>query len=557
MAKKIDFGVLIRLASGALLLSSCYRVDESKVPQQNGMDHSAFDLLSTPVDDFLQDINISYTDEPIDPAGTDCIHENFRKTISISASEKMQMREVLTQMAALAGVNIFIAQDIDGSISFSAKNRPFLDILKDICSCSHLKYCVNGNSVKIEYDSPTLRTYAMPSLNIQRDTMSSMSISTDIFSGSMNSFASTSDGEGSSANEPKNNGSSSSIAGIAKNDFWSELEHTISTMVGDSEGNYVTVHRQGGLISVCTTHEKHEEIQQYLSLLKEMSEAQVLIEAKILEVNLKDEFKSGINWQVLRNGGAKAEKPFDKTGLFSIGIDRNNLNIISAFIEKFGAVKTLSSPRITILNNHSAVFKVAKNEVVYLPEFHKQYSGNTNSSSSDLLSANVKTVPIGLVMTVHPSIDRKNNTILLTLRPTISKIASYLEVPFLFHNYSITGAGGTGGMSLGSAQTQMQKIPVVDVRELDSVLKLRSGQIAVMGGLMDEKSTNQREGIPGIEDTPMDFLSGSREKSSHVTELVIFLRATILNNKDKMHHRADEKVYEKFSSDPRPLRFQK
>jgi general secretion pathway protein D len=522
------------------------------------MDHSAFDLLATPVDDFLQDINISYANEPSDADKTAGIHENFRKNISISASEKMQMREVLTQMANLAGVNIFIAQDIEGSISFTAKNRPFLDILKDICGCSHLKYFISSNSVKIEYDSPTLRTYTIPSLNMQRDTVSAMSISTDIFSGDLNSFATDggSGGSSSGTGESRNNGSSSFIAGTAKNDFWAELENTLKTIVGDAEGNYVTIHRQGGLVSVCTTQEKHDEIQQYLAMLKENSETQVLIEAKILEVNLKDEFKSGINWHILRSGGAMVEKYFDRDGLFSVGINRNSLSIVSAFIEKFGAVKTLSSPRVTILNNHSAVFKVAKNEVIYLPEFHKQYGGATNSMNTDLLSANVKTIPIGLVMTVHPSIDRKNNTILLTLRPTISKIAGYKEVPFLFHNYSRISVGGDTA-SLGSPQTQMQKIPIVDVRELDSVLKLRSGQIAVMGGLMDEKSVNHREGLPGMEHTPVDLLSGSVEKGSNVTELVIFLRATILNNKDKMHHKADEKIYNKFSSEPRPLRFQK
>ncbi|MDR2268075.1 MAG: secretin N-terminal domain-containing protein [Holosporaceae bacterium] len=554
MARKDALGRSLLLLSCLLLLSGCYNLEEPRVPQQKGMDHCAFDLLATPVDDFLQDINISYANEPSDTDKTASINENFRKSISISVSEKMQMREVLTQMANLAGVNIFIAQDIEGNISFTAKDRPFLDILRDICSCAHLKYFINGNSVKIEYDSPTLRTYTIPSLNIQRDTISSMSISTDIFSGDTNSF--TSNGGDSSVNEVRNNGSCSSISGTAKNDFWTELENTLKTIVGDADGNYVTIHRQGGLVSACTTQEKHEEIQQYLALLKEASEAQVLIEAKILEVNLKDEFKSGINWHILRGGGAMMEKYFDRDGLFSAGINRNSLSIVSAFIEKFGAVKTLSSPRVTILNNHSAVFKVAKNEVIYLPEFHKQYSGTTNPMNTDLLSANVKTIPIGLVMTVHPSIDRKNNTIILTLRPTISKIASYKEVPFLFHNYSrISASGGT--TSLGSPQTQMQKIPIVDVRELDSVLKLRSGQIAVMGGLMDEKSINYREGLPGMEDTPIDFVSGSREKSSNVTELVIFVRATILNNKDKMYHGADEKIYNKFSSEPRLLRFQK
>jgi general secretion pathway protein D len=514
------------------------------------MDHKAFDFLATPFDDYLQDLNLSDEADLDETPKNEEISQNFYRNISISVTENMQLRNVLVQMANLAGVNIFIAQDVMGNISFSAKDRPFLDILKDICSSLNFKYSLRGNSVKIEYNSPTLQTYNISSLNILRDTKSSMSIATDIFSGDVSGFSLTP--ESSSSNASKTNGSSSSVTSTTRNDFWMELESTLKAIVGNADGNFVTVHRQGGLITVCTTQEKHEEIQNYLGLLKEMSEAQVLIEAKILEINLKDEFKSGVNWSIMRKGHNIVDQKYSGDGLFSIGVNSDGISLISKFLEGFGAVKTLSSPRITVLNNHSAVFKVAQNEVIYMPEFQKQYSSSRSDAlNTDLLSANVKTIPIGLVMTVQPSIDRKNNTILLTLRPTISKIANYKEVPFLFHNYS-----AQGNNTLGSPQIQMQKIPIVDVRELDSVLRLKSGQIAVMGGLMQEKSLNSRKGIPHMENTPVDFITGSREKNTEVTELVIFLKATILRNKSKMHHKADQKIYEKFSSDPRPLRFE-
>lgn len=534
---------------GCALLLSCSRVDEPRVPQQKGMDHRAFEFLATPVDDYLQDLNLSDNADFDETPKNERINGNFYRNISISVTEKMPLQDVLVQMANLADVNIFIAQDISGSVSFSAKDRPFLDILKDICSSSNFKYRIEGNSVKIEYDSPTVQTYNISSLNILRDTKSSMSIATDIFSGDVSGFAGTP--EPSANNTIRTNGSSSSITGTSRNDFWTELESTLKAIVGNADGNFVTIHRQGGLITACTTQEKQEEIKNYLNLLKEVSETQVLIEAKILEVTLKDEFRSGVNWSIMRKGHEIVTQKYSGDGLFAVGVNSDGLSVISSFLEGFGAVKTLSSPRITVLNNHSAVFKVAQNEVIYMPEFQKQYSsGRSDALNTDLLSANVKTIPIGLVMTVQPSIDRKNNTILLTLRPTISKIANYKEVPFLFHNYS-----GQGSNTLGSPQVQMQKIPIVDVRELDSVLRLNSGQIAVMGGLMQEKSLNSRKGIPQLKDTAIDFITGSREKNTEVTELVIFLKATILRNKSPMHHRADQKIYEKFSSDPRSLRF--
>lgn len=538
------FSVLL----SCFILCSCVDLSQPRTIQQKNLDRKALDTLATPVEDPLFDYaDVGFEEIVDDIEAEEKISEKFHKRISLSVTENMKMREVLTQLANMAGVNIFIAQDIDGNASFTAKDRPFLDILKDICSSDGLKYTISGDSVKIELDSPTLKVYRVPSLNFERDIQSSVSISTDIFNGSLTS--SDSSATNSSGNSQTNNGSDSLVSETSKNNFWSELETTLKMIIGDAEGNYVTVHRQGGLISAYTTQEKHEEIKKYINMLKEASEEQVLIEAKIVEVNLKDEFKSGINWYIMRGGGAMLNKSFSTDGLFSFGVNRASLSAVSGFIERFGAVKTLSSPRITILNNHSAILKVAQNEVVYFPEFQKQYSGRNSENMMDLLSTNVKTIPIGLIMKVQPSIDRRNNSVLLTLRPTISKIVKYKEVPFLFNNYATQKTTAT--------VPQMLQVPVVDVRELDSVLKVNSGQIVVMGGLMQERSHNNRDGLPGFMDTPVDYISGKRDRQTEVTELVIFLRATIIRKRGRGYHRADEKIYNTFSSEPRKLRFKK
>ncbi|MDR3187091.1 MAG: secretin N-terminal domain-containing protein [Holosporaceae bacterium] len=534
-----------------LLLVACADVDDYRTPQQKNLNPHAFDTLSTPADDFAADPeDDGLLAEEIDQEPA--VHENFYRKISISVTENMRMREVLTKMADLAGVNIFIVQDVEGQMSFQAKNRPFLDILKDICSGAGLKYSLNGNSVKIEYDSPMLKIYNVQFLNIQRDMESTVSISTDIF---MNQSIGTK-GEATAAGSSNsaNNGSSSLVAGKTKNDFWSELEEALKIIIGEKDGAYVSLHRQGGLITVYATQSKHDEIQKYLRLLKDTTESQVLIEAKILEVNLNDEYRSGINWNIVRSGGATIGKEFsERTGLFTAGIDRKNLNIVAGLIEKFGAVKTLSSPRITVLNNQSAILKVAKNEVIYLPELQRQYATMSDNRSTDFLSTAIHTIPIGLVMSVQPSVDKKNNTILLNLRPTISRIAEYKKVPF-FYNTALKTADASDG-SAAAQQVQSQEIPIVDVRELDSILKLNSGQIVVMGGLMYEKSRNNRDGLPGFKE--LDFIAGSNTKTTDVTELVIFLRATILRKKSQMHHSADKKIYNTFANDPRPLGFKK
>jgi general secretion pathway protein D len=114
-----------------------------------------------------------------------------------------------------------------------------------------------------------------------------------------------------------------------------------------------------------------------------------------------------------------------------------------------------------------------------------------------------------------------------------------------------------GNVASNSADHEVQyhDIPIVDVRELDSVLKLSSGQIVVMGGLMQESSSNDRDGLPGFREA--DLIAGNNAKSTRITELVIFLKATILRKKSKGHHEADKKMYNTFANDPRPLDFKK
>ena len=227
---------------------------------------------------------------------------------------------------------------------------------------------------------------------------------------------------------------------------------------------------------------------------------------------------------------------------------------MSGIIEKFGAVKTLSSPRITVLNNQSAILKVAQNEVIYLPELQKQYGTLANNTNIDYMSAKIHTIPIGLVMSVQPSIDRKTNSITLTLRPTISKIVGNKKIPmpFYYNNIAPNPITANNSNSATVPTITMQEIPIVDIREMDSILKLKSGQIVVMGGLMQEQSANRRDGLPRTQNTSLEFLTGTNEKSTKVTELIIFLRATILKKK-KAHHHADRKVYNTFANDPRPL----
>lgn len=520
-----------------LSLLSCTRFPESKHQHLKNLTPRALEIVSQPIDDFLPDSPILEDEEDDDLTPT--IDKKFYNKISISTAKDMSIINLLARLAELANINIIIAPEIEGNIACSAKNRPFINVLQDVCESANLRYTINGDSVKIEYDSPVLRTYNIQFLNIQRDMKSSMATSTDIFTDQISL-----DGSTKGNNSQIDNGSSSLVTGNIKIDFWEELSKTLMQIIGDD--GHVSMHKQGGLISVYTTQNKQNAIKKYLKLLKQSIESQVLIEAKILEVSLNDENKGGINWNILRHGGAKIfSNSTDQTGLVSFGINRTNLEAMVGIIEQFGAVKTLSNPRITVLNNQSAILKVVTNEVICIPSLQKQYATTTNNSNFDFMSTTLHTIPIGLIMSVVPSIDRKNNTVLLNLRPTISHIIDKKNVPFFYPTQNPNEPNTT------ITTYKMQEIPVVDVKEFDSVLKLNSGQVVVMGGLMHEESRNERKGLPKASD--LDFLFGARTKSTRITELVIFLKATILNKRS--HHASDEKLYKMFANDPRPLNF--
>lgn len=530
---------MYRFAVVLLFLSGCAPFEHSKLSQQKYLNPKAMELISQPIDDFLPDPPPAENDEEddLEPA----ISPKFHTKVSISTTKDMLLINVLARLAESAGVNIVVAPDIEGNITCSAKKRQFIDILQDICDTANLKCTINNDTVKIEYDSPVLRTYNVQFLNIQRDMKSSIATSTDIFTEQM-SFENGTTNSGSK----NDNGSSSLITGTIKNDFWEELSANLTQIIG--EDGHIAVHKQGGLVSVYAPQRKQNVVKKYLKLLKQSVESQVLIEAKILEVTLSDEFRGGINWTTIEGSrlqitNGKATMP---TNMFSFGLHRKELDVLAGLIQRFGAVKTLSNPRITVLNNQAAVLKVAKNEVIYIPSLQKQYATNSNSNNFDYMSTNLHTIPIGLIMTVVPSIDRKTNSILLDLRPTISRIVERKKIPFFTHGVSI----GSGGNATTPNYVD-QEIPVVDVREFDSVIRLHSGQVAVMGGLMQEQSMNEREGLPRA--SQLDFIFGRRGKSTNVTELVIFLKATILHK--KAYHTADEKLYKTFANDSRPLNF--
>lgn len=474
----------------------------------------------------------------------------FFKPISLSLTEGISLKVVLPEVARQIGIDLQLDPSVDTQLVFTATDQPFLDVVEHVCEMGDLRYRIVGKSLRIEKDKPYTRDYNVQFLNLSRKTEDHISIATDVFSSNQKNPRHT----------HGDNGSHSSVSMSNENNFWNELEQSLTTQMG-GQGTF-SLHRQGGIVSVNASHALHKQVESYLSKLKKAVTTQVLIEAKVIEVSLSDDFKTGINWQKILVGspqdlrfsapfGSIAQSsryvnPSDAQNIVTFGGAGKSFSTLLNAIDEFGSSRTLSSPRLTVVNNQTAILKVAQNEVYFRLNYNRQYSTRVDRESYNI-SSDIQTVPIGLVMSVQPSIDEDTGEIILSLRPTISRLKRSVRDPAVDIANAQAQANGSDTTILPSL------VPVVEVREIDSVLRLKDQEIGVLGGLMEMRSTQDRSQIPGIGDAPLfGELFKSRSDSDSIVELVILLKASIVGGLPKPDA-SDYRLYDHYVDDPRRL----
>jgi general secretion pathway protein D len=491
------------------------------------------------------------------------------KKVSVAVTDDVPLRDVLLELGREGGVNLELDPRIEGGVIFTAQNQPFHDVLHRLCALAGLRWKQEGHYLRIELDEPYPKSYPLHYLNLARKTTSETTIATNVFDqdvGGNNSTRASSSGS-------SDNNSTSKVTATGDSDFWGELDKSLNqilTSTGKTRsllrknaddkaktGNErppasYSLDRQAGLLSVFATQAQHEAVQDYLDKLRAKATAQVLIEARIVEVALTDGFKSGIDWTTLFKGAVNASSSFgafsaatSTDGAFSFAVSGKDFSGTLDLLRSFGTTRILSSPRLTALNNQPAILKVARNEVYFITT--AQFSTTTSSTGAvvtgtPIFTSTPRTVPVGLVMTVQPSIDADKGLVTMTLRPTISRILDYVSDPSISLNAA----------QAGISTDVESKIPVLAVREMDSVLQLHSGEVAVMGGLMQDTAENTENGVPPFDLIPIvDNLAKSRNNSATTSELVILLRATILDR--PIPDGADADLYQRYTPDPRPL----
>ena len=436
------------------------------------------------------------------------------------------LKELLFSMARDAKLNIDIAPDLSGTVTLNAIDQTLPQILERISRQTDIRYELEGNTLRVAGDSPFLRTYRIDYLNMSRDSKGLVSVSTSVGTTGGAATAGSSSNSGNDSNTQMNMAS--------KNHLWGTLTRNIAAIIGDvvtgaastedlMSTTNVIVNRESGIIAVNTTQKKHQQVQAFIDEVMNAARRQVLIEATIAEVTLSDHYQSGVDWSVLANdptsgisfstnlvGAALDQPPFSVLQI-NDSLNKSQLGVTLKALEQFGDVQVLSSPKVIALNNQTAMLKVVDN-IVYFDISVNITAATANSSSIITYETNINTVPVGFVMSVTPFIN-DTDTVTINVRPTISRVISTIKDP---------------SPALAAAKVTSE-IPVIQMREIESVLKVNNGDTAIIGGLMQDVTNNHNSGVPVLSSIPwlgklFSYQDDKREKS----ELVIFIRPVVI-----------------------------
>ncbi len=432
------------------------------------------------------------------------------------------VNELLFALSRDAGVNIDIHPGVSGRVTLNAIDQTLMQILDRIAAQVPLRYHFEDKLLVIEPDQPYLYTYRIDYVNLTRSSKSQSSVATQI--------ATTGQSGGAETSDPSGNSSITAVESSTNNRFWETLKDNIAAIVADggpddaaAAARNVIVNRETGLLTVRATQRQQRTVQAFLDQLMSSAQRQVLIEATVVEVELSNQYQFGVDWSRLANDATGLNITQDLLGtnlttpprmVVSYGKDSNSLGNISAtvrMLEQFGNVKVLSSPKIMAINNQTALLKVVDN-VVYFTVESDTTALNTNTAQTTFTTT-PHTIPVGFVMSVTPQISR-NDAVTLNVRPTISRVTSFVKDP----NPSIAAA------NLESL------VPQIQVRELESVLQVQSGQLAVLGGLIQDSVDLSDAGIPGTARIAgIGDLLNLRDNTRKKSELVVFLRPRVIS----------------------------
>ena len=436
-------------------------------------------------------------------------------------------------------INMTVHPNVEGEISLDLKNVTVSEVMQLTREVYGYEFKTSTGGFIVLPSRIQSKVFAVDYLNVSRSGESTMIVSSgQLADGDSNNNNSDDDDNSSSSNNSSATRSSSINTSI-QSDFWLDLHRTIVSIVGNAEGRSVVVDRHAGLVIVRAMPGELRDVGAYLNNAQDSLQRQVILEAKIIEVTLSDSFQAGIDWTALTDSrnyavgtsgvvnGVGGTSTIDAAGnvlttsaltgadsqfanLFSVGGGTSSFGALIQLLNTQGEVKVLSSPRISTVNNQKAVIKVGSDEF-----FVTDVSSDTSSNSvSTTTTPDITLTPFfsGIALDVTPQISA-DGEVILHIHPSVSEITDQVK--------SITIGG----------QNQQLPLAFSTVRESDSVVKAQNGQVIVIGGLMQNSSSNEDGGLPGVSDVPVvGNLFKQQKRANTRSELVILLRPIVVGS---------------------------
>lgn len=468
------------------------------------------------------------------------------------AVNEIPARQFFMGLVADSPYNMVMHPDVAGSLTLDLKNVSVEDVMQTVRDVYGYEYRRNGNVYQVMPARMRSRIFKIDYLDIQRTGSSRTRVS----SGQVSEAAADNDNEdnGDSGSGSSDNGDDrSSVSGSEVNtrsesDFWTELDTALSMLIGEEEGRRVVINAHAGLIVVRALPGELRDVEDYLATLQDVVQRQVILEAKIVEVELNEGFRTGINWSALgepesgetvfggqagggsiitdgvaefagdivRLGPGNGIIAAETTSFGGMNFLSINMNDFTAFLELLksqGKVQVLSSPRVSTVNNQKAVIKVGTDEF-FVTDVETDTNTTLNTTNQ---SVNVELTPFfsGVALDVIPQISA-DDEVTLHIHPTVSEVSERTK-------------------SINVSTETSLEIPLAlsSIRESDTIIRARSGQIVVIGGLMKDQQTNEVAKTPWLGDVPMfgKLFQHQRERKTK-SELVILLRPIVTSGSD-------------------------
>ncbi|MBU1926933.1 MAG: pilus (MSHA type) biogenesis protein MshL [Pseudomonadota bacterium] len=415
--------------------------------------------------------------------------------------------------------NIVISPEVKGSISLHLKSVTIPEVLEAARDVYGYEFKVTSYGYRVMPRELTTRVFTVNYLDLVRKGKSLTSISSGEVTKSSIAGSNTSSST-SSRTQTSETRPSAEVASESETDLWKELKANLDAIIGTKDGRSVVINREAGIVIVHAYPDELREVAHYLDNVQNVMGRQVVIEAKVLEVQLNAKYQSGINWNVLglqqignQNFSDNMKlSDTDFTKIFSLNIHSGTaFATMINLLNMQGKVNVLSSPHIATTNNEKAVIKVGKDEF-----FVTNVSNDTSTgSSSSVETQDVELTPFfsGIALDVTPEISQ-DGLVTLHIHPVISKVEEQTKT------FTVGG--------------QEQSLPLAKstIRESDSIVKARNGQVIVIGGLMEDASSEETASTPGASHVPIigDLLS-SHSNEAEKFELVILLRPIVVGEK--------------------------